>query len=160
MHSLGHQSHANRYRHYMMVQQPPLCVGAYGSSRLSTWVTVRDEKITSIVVATHLAPYRRDHKVPGVVAVIDQAAHCISISCAFERMLRYVRQRGFRHLHPRSIQILLQSAVQFHQSAIFKVGHALLLGPAIADGTKFVGRHLVGLFVGWSDPKSRRDEKG
>ena len=71
----------------MIVQQPPCCWGAYGSSRLSTWAALEKEILFGVRVA-YLSPYRRYHEVTSIVAVIDQPGKSNAISdCDKDQLL-------------------------------------------------------------------------
>lgn len=54
-----------------------------------------------------------------------------------------LRERCFRHLDTGPIQILLQAAVELHETAILQIGHTLLLVAGIAPRANFIcGRHV------------------
>lgn len=80
-----------------------------------------------IITLVDLTPYRRYHKVTGVVAIINQRECCL------------------RHLDARTIQILPQTRIKLCQPPILEIGNALLLVPNIAS-PDFVGwnRHIDG----------------
>lgn len=71
-----------------------------------------------------LTPHGGSHKVPGVVAVVDQ------------------RHRRLRHFHPRTVEVLLQTSVQLCQPPVLEVCHTLLLVLDVSPGSQLKSRHL------------------
>lgn len=78
-----------------------------------------------------------------------------SYSCQ-RRQGKNSRQSSFGHLDARTIQVFLQSTIQFRQAAVLKVRHALFVVLDVAARAKFVGRHfeselgVVLLSSGWA----------
>lgn len=105
-------------------------------------------------LATYLTPYRRYHKVTGVVAIINQPIEGNNMyeksACQLQHILLddatgNSRECCLRHLDARTIQILPQTRIKLCQPPILEIGNALLLVPNIAS-SDFVGwtRHIGG----------------
>ena len=103
----------------------------------------------------YLTPYGRNHKVTGVVAVVDQpvktgpvskqilishciASHRIASQCSQENL----RQRSLGHLDPRTVEVLLKTSVELCQSAVLEIGDTLLLVLDISPRSQLEGRHI------------------
>lgn len=54
---------------------------------------------------------------------------------------RSARESRFRHLHPWSVEILLQTGIELGQATVLEVGDTLLLVLDITSGSEFVSGH-------------------
>lgn len=107
----------------------------------------------------YLTPYGRNHKVTGVVTVVDQPVRngpvsnhiLISHGIASHRSVRKknLRQRSLGHLDPRTVEVLLKTSVELCQSAVLEIGDTLLLVLDVSPRSQLKGRHIEWIGYMW-----------